>query len=157
MFLNSGLQKKGFSVILSDMCPPVSGITTKDAAISVELGMRALDLAVGRAAASACPDNAKTIDGMSDGSTIGADDDGLLLPGGHLLIKLLESEDIKGEKILFKSYNLRIKSKTIRNNVCFAEFNHICKPLFRKASWLRPKATRSSSREIYLICQGLQL
>ena len=37
-----------------------------------------------------------------------------------------------------------------------AEFSRICKPLFRKASWLRPKATRSSSREIYLICQGLQ-
>ncbi|KAJ4719901.1 Ribosomal RNA large subunit methyltransferase E [Melia azedarach] len=59
------------------------------------------------------------------------DDSGVLQHGGHLVIKLLESEDVQ-------------------------EFSQICKPLFRKASWLRPKATRSSSREIYLICQGLK-
>jgi 23S rRNA U2552 (ribose-2'-O)-methylase RlmE/FtsJ len=35
-------QERGFSVILSDMCPAVSGITTKDEAISCELGMRAV-------------------------------------------------------------------------------------------------------------------
>ncbi|KAF5467323.1 hypothetical protein F2P56_017156 [Juglans regia] len=114
--------QKGFSVILSDMCPLVSGITTRDAALSVELGMRALDLAVGGAA---LPDD------KLDGSTSDTDSNGLLHAGGHLVIKLLESEDVQ-------------------------EFSRICKPLFRKASWLRPKATRSSSREIYLICQGLQ-
>ena len=43
------MQQKQFSVILLDMCPLVSGITTRDAALSVELGMQALDLAVGRA------------------------------------------------------------------------------------------------------------
>jgi 23S rRNA U2552 (ribose-2'-O)-methylase RlmE/FtsJ len=32
----------------SDMCPAVSGITTKDEAISCELGMRALSLAIGK-------------------------------------------------------------------------------------------------------------
>jgi 23S rRNA U2552 (ribose-2'-O)-methylase RlmE/FtsJ len=41
-------QERGFSVILSDMCPAVSGITTKDEAISCELGMRALSLAIGK-------------------------------------------------------------------------------------------------------------
>ncbi|KAF3433683.1 hypothetical protein FNV43_RR24786 [Rhamnella rubrinervis] len=117
--------QKGFSVVLSDMCPSVSGITTTDSALSVELGMRALDLAVG-GAALAPSDGSFPMDENSDGS----DDDGVLQNGGHLLIKLLESEDMK-------------------------EFSRICKPLFRKVSWLRPKATRSSSREIYLICQGL--
>ncbi|XP_062092654.1 uncharacterized protein LOC133798402 [Humulus lupulus] len=122
-------QQKGFSVILSDMCPPVSGITTKDSALSVELGMRALEVAVGRASLVQTEANL-------EGLVAGVDDDdddvnGLLQRGGHLVIKLLESED--GQ-----------------------EFGRICKPLFRKASWLRPKATRSSSREIYLICQGLQ-
>ncbi|KAJ4829988.1 hypothetical protein Tsubulata_024735, partial [Turnera subulata] len=29
------------------------------------------------------------------------------------------------------------------------KFSKICKPLFRKASWLRPKATRSSSRDLF--------
>ncbi|KAL5733203.1 hypothetical protein ACOSP7_032541 [Xanthoceras sorbifolium] len=116
-------QQKGFSVILSDMCPSVSGISTTDAALSTELGMRALDLAVGQASL-AHPSNDIQREGQLDGS------DGVLQQGGHLVIKLLESEDVK-------------------------EFSKICKPLFRKASWLRPKATRSSSREIYLICQGL--
>ncbi|XP_065870165.1 uncharacterized protein [Euphorbia lathyris] len=114
--------KMGFSVILSDMCPSVSGITTKDAALSVELGMQALDLAVGQAMSDDRP-----LDSAS-----GADNNGVLQARGNLVIKLLESEDIQ-------------------------ELMRICKPLFRKASWLRPKATRSSSREIYLICQGLQL
>ncbi|XP_059666291.1 uncharacterized protein LOC132312068 isoform X2 [Cornus florida] len=122
--------QKGFSVILSDMCPLVSGITTKDAALSAELGMRALDLAVGGAALAQSNDNIQ-LEEQSDSPSPGQDDNGILRPGGHLVIKLLESEDVQ-------------------------EFSRICKPLFRKASWLRPKATRSSSREIYLICQGLR-
>ncbi|GMP23053.1 hypothetical protein CsSME_00000801 [Camellia sinensis var. sinensis] len=117
----------GFSVILSDMCPLVSGITTKDAALSAELGMRALDLAVG---GTAILDDIMQREWQSDGSDSSPDDRGVLKRGGHLIIKFLESEDVQ-------------------------EFSRICKPLFRKASWLRPKATRSSSREIYLICQGL--
>ncbi|XP_050250518.1 uncharacterized protein LOC126697528 isoform X1 [Quercus robur] len=123
-------QQKGFSVILSDMCPLVSGITTRDAALSVELGMQALDLAVGRATLHTLDDNVQKEKEM-DGSASDLENEGVLLTGGHLVIKLLESEDVK-------------------------EISQICKPLFRKASWLRPKATRSSSREIYLICQGLQ-
>ncbi|KAK4579199.1 hypothetical protein RGQ29_029036 [Quercus rubra] len=122
--------QKGFSVILSDMCPLVSGITTRDAALSVELGMQALDLAVGRATLHTLDDNVQKEKEM-DGSASDLENEGVLLTGGHLVIKLLESEDVK-------------------------EISQICKPLFRKASWLRPKATRSSSREIYLICQGLQ-
>ncbi|XP_073315857.1 uncharacterized protein [Primulina huaijiensis] len=110
-------QSRGFSVILSDLCPPVSGITDRDSALSTELGMQAINLAVGT-------DALARSETRSDGS-------GVLQPGGHLVVKLLESEDVK-------------------------ELSQICKPLFRKASWLRPRATRSCSREIYLICQGLK-
>ncbi|KAI8564059.1 hypothetical protein RHMOL_Rhmol03G0153600 [Rhododendron molle] len=124
------VKQQGFSVILSDMCPLVSGISIKDAALSAELGMRALDLAVGSGALSDIDTNDIDRDGQSDGSASGSNDGGVLRPGGHLVIKLLESEDLK-------------------------EFSRFCKVLFRKASWLRPKATRSSSREIYLICQSL--
>ncbi|OMO59048.1 hypothetical protein CCACVL1_25147 [Corchorus capsularis] len=85
-------QKKGFSVILSDMCPPVSGISTRDAALSMELGMRALDLAVGRAA-QLMDDNFET---EGELCATGPDDNGVLQSRGHLVIKLLESEDIKG-------------------------------------------------------------
>lgn len=121
---------KGFSVILSDMCPLVSGITTKDAALSVELGMRALDLAIGIPDPPLL-DDAVRVEKQSDGSESGVEEGGILQSGGSLVIKLLESEDVQ-------------------------EFNQICKTRFKKAAWLRPKATRSSSREIYLICQGLR-
>lgn len=81
-------------MILSDMCPPVSGITTKDAALSVELGMQAVDLAVGGAASAYAGGDTEPNE-LSD-SACGADDNGILQAGGHLLVKLLESEDIQG-------------------------------------------------------------
>ncbi|KAF2296076.1 hypothetical protein GH714_036000 [Hevea brasiliensis] len=80
--LHCDARQKGFSVILSDMCPPVSGITTKDAALSAELGMQAVDLAIGRAALAHSDGDTKR-DGQSD-SDCGADDNGLLQAGGHL-------------------------------------------------------------------------
>ncbi|XP_020977127.1 uncharacterized protein LOC107636873 [Arachis ipaensis] len=93
-----------FSVILSDMCPLVSGITTKDAALSVELGMRALDLAVGRRAAFSVyadgDDNQEGEQSHDDPSTLA--ETGVLQVGGNLLIKLLESEDAKGNLLLAK-------------------------------------------------------
>ncbi|XP_076905967.1 uncharacterized protein LOC143561887 [Bidens hawaiensis] len=130
-FLNLSPQKQGFSVVLSDMCPLVSGITTRDAALSVELGMRALDLALGGSKLPKTPlDGLPLEDGHTEIQLNKENDVGILKTGGHLIVKLLESEDTK-------------------------EVIKICKPLFRKSSWLRPKATRSNSREIYLICQGL--
>lgn len=70
------------------MCPSVSGITTKDAALSVELGMRAVDLALGPAALASPVNNSDSTDS------------GVLKPGGHLVIKLLESQDAQGERLL---------------------------------------------------------
>ncbi|CAH9103893.1 unnamed protein product [Cuscuta epithymum] len=84
-------QKKGFSVILSDMCPLVSGITTRDSVLSAELGHRALDLAVGGDAFSSPCTNPQV-----DGELNDIGDNGILQLGGHLVIKLLESEDTKG-------------------------------------------------------------
>ncbi|KAF6150326.1 hypothetical protein GIB67_034025 [Kingdonia uniflora] len=121
----------GFSVILSDMCPLVSGIAIKDAALSIELGMRALDLALGGTTSALSNDHSIHVKKPSNTYSYLEDDRGVLLPGGNLVIKLLESEDIK-------------------------EISQICKPLFGTASWLRPKATRSASREIYLICKNLK-
>lgn len=123
-------QERGFSVMLSDMCPIVSGITTKDTAISCELGMRALSLAVGRVHQPNSSNNTGLEDYLNS-SEPDANEDGVLQRGGSLVIKLLESEDIAG-------------------------FGKFCKLRFKRVSWLRPKATRPSSREIYLICQGLR-
>nr|GMD57456.1 putative ribosomal RNA methyltransferase mrm2, mitochondrial isoform X1 [Ipomoea batatas] len=91
-------QQKGFSVVLSDMCPLVSGITTRDAVLSAELGLRALNLAVGGGALPHSDDNVQ-LDGQSDGSVSALGNNGALQPGGHLVIKLLESEEIKDLQI----------------------------------------------------------
>lgn len=126
-------QGKGYSVILSDMCPLVSGIRTKDTALSCELGTRALTLALGEI----CVEAARKEDDSSAGDEVeplylkSEAQEGILNLGGSLVIKLLECEDSQG-------------------------FPKFCKEHFRKVSWLRPKATRSSSREIYLICQNLK-
>lgn len=74
------VQGKGYSVILSDMCPSVSGIGSKDAALSGELGLRALHLALGES---------ESEDGIPETG-------GILLPGGNLVIKLLEGEESQG-------------------------------------------------------------
>lgn len=123
-------QERGFSVILSDMCPAVSGITTKDAAISCELGMRALSLALGKIKVKES-DYSATIEKFQSSTEPDPDEDGVLRRGGSLVIKFLENEDVPG-------------------------FGKFCKEKFKKVSLLRPKATRSSSREIYMVCEGLR-
>lgn len=65
--------------MVSDMCPSVSGIGSKDAALSAELGMCALHLALGQSEA----DDSIPSTG------------GILLPGGSLVIKLLEAKKVK--------------------------------------------------------------
>ena len=62
------------------MCPLVSGITTRDAALSVELGMQALDLAVGRATLHSLDDNVQREKEM-DGSASDLENEGVLLTG----------------------------------------------------------------------------
>nr|CAB3497649.1 unnamed protein product [Digitaria exilis] len=122
--------ERGFSVILSDMCPRISGITTKDEAISCELGMRALSLAIGKIKVKES-DYSDTIERYLSSTEPDPDDDGVLRRGGNLVLKFLENEDLSG-------------------------FGKFCKVKFKKVSLLRPKATRPSSREIYMICEGLR-
>jgi 23S rRNA U2552 (ribose-2'-O)-methylase RlmE/FtsJ len=113
---------KGFSVILSDMCPSVSGISSRDAVLSAELAMCTLNMAL----------SSKVSDeGMLDCSNgaLSQSEKGLLMPGGSIVIKVLEGEDS-------------------------SEIWQLCKPWFKRTTWFRPKATRSSSREIYLIAEG---
>lgn len=85
------LQGKGFSVVLSDMCPSISGITTKDAALSFELGCQAFSLAIGK------------IDHLDEYDDPVHDDNGsgVLRTGGNLVVKFLESEDAQGYLIFF--------------------------------------------------------
>lgn len=87
-------------MILSDMCSPISGIAVRDATLSIELGMRALEFAVGDAVVNQpCEDDGKVEATQSNSMN----DDGVLQPGGNLLIKLLESQDIQGENLLHKN------------------------------------------------------
>ncbi|RXI08939.1 hypothetical protein DVH24_023083 [Malus domestica] len=113
--------QKGFSVVLSGMCPLVSGISSRDAALSLELGMQALNVAVGGAALAHSNNEIQTEE-SNVGATTSSDDNGVLRRGGNLVIKLLESEAVQ-------------------------EINQICKPLFRKASLLRPKATDDEKKK----------
>lgn len=55
--------------------------------------MQALDLAVGRATLHSLDDNIQKEKEM-DGSASDLENEGVLLTGRHLVIKLLESEDV---------------------------------------------------------------
>ncbi|KAL3681396.1 hypothetical protein R1sor_024352 [Riccia sorocarpa] len=114
----------GFSVILSDMCPSVSGISSRDAALSVELGMCTLNLAFSDNPGEPPPEN--------NILPVPTSKEGLLIPGGSVVIKLLEGEDSR-------------------------ELLQLCKSRFKTTTWFRPKATRPTSREIYLIGKGRTL
>jgi len=99
---------------MSDMCPAVSSIGSKDATLSGELGLQALCLALGQ------PESDDELPGKSGG---------MLLPGGSLVIKLLEGEESQG-------------------------FIKLCKGRFQQLSSRHPKATRSMSKEIHFINKG---
>jgi hypothetical protein len=90
------VQERGFSVILSDMCPVVSGITTKDEAVSCELGMRAISLAVGKIKVRESADYSETMEKFQSSTDPDPDEDGVLRRGGNLVIKFLENEDVPG-------------------------------------------------------------
>ncbi|PKA62974.1 AdoMet-dependent rRNA methyltransferase SPB1 [Apostasia shenzhenica] len=98
-------QGMGFSIILSDMCPAISGITTRDSALSCELGKRALSLAIGKVSGKT---NAEEFLGSLDPDF---NKKGILRPGGNIVIKLLESEDTEAisQDILMSWYsNIRL-------------------------------------------------
>jgi 23S rRNA U2552 (ribose-2'-O)-methylase RlmE/FtsJ len=86
----------GFSVVLSDMCPSVSGITTKDAALSCQLAARALSLAVGGIISSTSDASAIQQYLSAAEADEDADEPGVLQHGGNLVIKFLENEDVPG-------------------------------------------------------------
>ena len=65
------------------MCPSVSGIGSRDAALSGELGLKVLQLALGR-----INDDESEFDHFQENR--------LLLPGGSLVIKLLEGQESQG-------------------------------------------------------------
>lgn len=69
-------------MVLSDICPLVSGISTRDAASYAGLGMQALGLAVGRAATAHLDDDFRIHRPLSDSVNV-ADDNGILQPGGN--------------------------------------------------------------------------
>lgn len=93
-------------MILSDMCPPVSGITTKDGAISCELGMRALSLAVGKIKLKES-DYSETLEKYLSSTEPDPDEDGVLGRGGNLVMKFLENEDISGHYKFWPLSDLR--------------------------------------------------
>jgi len=96
-----------FDVVLSDMMASTTGISSVDAAVSLDLAGCAVTMALGSTAA-----------------------EGALRPAGALIVKILEG----GGSV--------------------EELTAASKSRFDKISWYKPKASRSESKEIYLVCRG---
>ncbi len=147
-----------FHVVLSDMCHSTLGVAAADVARSLQLAHCAASIAIGHSAlegtlitvpfclitpskfcprclmicqrrhwaAEACCMIAEEEPEDEEG---GLPKQGLLLPEGHLVAKLLQGE---GSDAM---------AKDLRKH-------------FRKVAWMQPKATRSESREMYLVALG---
>lgn len=154
MMTTTGLRPpRSFTTVLSDMAPSTAGNAVLDAARSYQLAEAAVRLALGEAALDVLDeeddDDEKGGDDVEDenflkqslpssppssgggGKGLRRGSSGLLRKGGNLVIKLLEGPG-GGRQDLQK----------------------VCKPLFEKFQWYRPKATRRESTEVFLIARG---
>lgn len=107
------MHPSGFHTVLSDMAPDTAGAGRLDAIRSLSLAQAALALAVGAA-----------VDGEEQHH--GGDTHGVLLPGGHFVVKILEGAGTR-------------------------EWGKECVVHFQRVVWVRPKSTRVESKEVYLV------
>lgn len=119
---------RGFHVVLSDMCHNTVGNSAADVVRSMELARSAAALAVGEDGADEEDPNAEEMQPkeLHEGPGGLQDWPGVLLPGGHFVVKLLQGT---GSQELAKQLQRH----------------------FAKVSWVQPEATRQESREMYLV------
>lgn len=112
----------GFDVVLSDMCHFTHGNTVTDAYKSLDLARIAYEIATMHAGTSY---RGETEENSDSPTTIGKGT-GVLKPGGSLVMKLLQGPGAQ-------------------------EFAQELREYFGKVAWHRPKATRSESKEVFLL------
>jgi 23S rRNA (uridine2552-2'-O)-methyltransferase len=113
----------GFDVVLSDMCHFTHGNTVTDAYKSLDLARIAYEIASMHAGASYGKEKEVNSDSLTTATTAGT---GVLKPGGSLVMKLLQGPGTQ-------------------------EFAQELREYFGKVAWHRPKATRSESKEVFLL------
>ncbi|KAL3148367.1 hypothetical protein ABBQ38_013824 [Trebouxia sp. C0009 RCD-2024] len=141
---------EGFHVVLSDMCHSTMGSSSADVLRSLDLASCAAELAVGSLEATSMQQLPKVYNPMPEASQDSPHEaqqqpdqqpegpkdranmdgsQGVLLPKGHLVMKLLQGAGSQ-------------------------EFAQQLRQHFNKVAWARPAATRSESREVYLLGLG---
>ncbi|KAK9798940.1 hypothetical protein WJX73_004770 [Symbiochloris irregularis] len=128
----TGHCRQGFHTVLSDMCPDTSGIAAADVARSLELAGHAVRLALSNSSELpdgirvTPPDQSASLSDAHETSPEGPQPGGVLLPEGHLVVKVLSGSGCN-------------------------ELHDYLRHHFRKVVWAQPKASRSESREMYLV------
>jgi 23S rRNA U2552 (ribose-2'-O)-methylase RlmE/FtsJ len=118
---------EGFQTVLSDMCHDTMGAGDADVAASLELCECAATIAVGNG--FYMPQDGYEMLPRDAAESARVWNRGVLRHGGSLVMKILEGSGTK-------------------------EFADSLKPFFMKVAFLRPKATRRESREVYIVCMG---
>lgn len=117
----------GFSTVLSDMCHFTHGNTVVDAYRSLELARTAWHIATGGGAAPELAEAASAATAAAAEDVAAPDwGRGVLRPGGSLVMKLLQGPGTQ-------------------------EFAADLRQDFAKVAWHRPPATRSESKEVFLL------
>lgn len=140
-------KSEGFHVVLSDMCHSTMGSSSADVLRSLDLASCAAELAVGSLESAQSQQLPQVYNPMPEPSGNSSDhshqtqpetlqldsprdgSSGVLLPKGHLVMKLLQGAGSQ-------------------------EFAQQLRQHFNKVAWGRPAATRSESREVYLLGLG---
>ena len=138
------LSPRGFSAVLSDMCPDTTGAASTDAARSARLAHAALALALG--------DEAEA-EAEGEGS-----ESGVLRPGGALVLKLLEGPGGARQELAAlckaRACAVCVRALSSRADAPLRVARFALQGRFARVAWVRPRATRAESRETFLVATG---
>ena len=138
----------GFTTVLSDLCPATSGSGSLDATRSAVLAEAAVELALGEHGVAFAGNS-----DADDARTQAPPNAGVLLPGGALVVKILEGDG--GARQTLQAI-CKVGFLYAPDAHALALTPPRAQLHFAKVAWVRPKATRSISREVYLVALGRQ-
>ena len=153
---------RGFDAVLSDMCHDTIGAGPADVAASLDLCECAAKVAVGNRWCMCEADYGRLP--AAQGEQLRAWHEGALRSTGALVMKILEGVHrpldryacTAGARSREQHGSISVVQRPkSRAGEGTKDFSDSLRPFFEKVRFVRPKATRKESREVYIVCTQL--